>query len=89
MQLRVIFFFFFLSFLILAPLQANTMDATHRIVCDENLFNPLTSMGMQVSCILVISHFFHLVLKALGQPGPIAQIFVSLQIQFELFYLCL
>uniref|UniRef100_A0A2N9GNR4 Uncharacterized protein n=1 Tax=Fagus sylvatica TaxID=28930 RepID=A0A2N9GNR4_FAGSY len=54
------------------------MDATHRIVCQENLFNPLSSMGMQVACILVISHFFHLVLKALGQPGPIAQIFAGL-----------
>ncbi|KAK7837343.1 cation/h(+) antiporter 1 [Quercus suber] len=54
------------------------MDATHRIACQENLFNPLTSMGMQVSGILVISHFFHLLLKGLGQPGPIAQIFAGL-----------
>ncbi|POO03121.1 DNA-directed DNA polymerase [Trema orientale] len=54
------------------------MDATQRMVCQEDFFNPLTSMGMQMSCILVISHFFHLVLKTLGQPGPIAQIFAGL-----------
>ncbi|KAF5460262.1 hypothetical protein F2P56_020145 [Juglans regia] len=54
------------------------MDATHRMVCQEDFFNPLTSMAMQVSGILVISHFFHLVLKAFGQPGPIAQIFAGL-----------
>ncbi|XP_027179025.1 cation/H(+) antiporter 2-like [Coffea eugenioides] len=36
--------------------------------------NPIISMSMQVSCILVISHFFHLLLKPLGQPGPVAQI---------------
>jgi len=41
-------------------------------------------MGLQLSCILVISHFFHLVLKALGQPGPIAQIFVSVSIYSSL-----
>ena len=65
------------------------MDATQRVVCQEDFFNPLTSMGMQMSCILVISHFFHLVLKGLGQPGPIAQILVriiSLSYEF-LFYL--
>lgn len=52
------------------------MDATHRMVCQDDLFNPLSSMGVQVSFILVISHFFHLVLKSFGQPGPIAQILV-------------
>ena len=40
--------------------------------------NPIISMSMQVSCILVISHFFHLLLKPLGQPGPVAQILVSM-----------
>ncbi|TYK31122.1 cation/H(+) antiporter 1-like [Cucumis melo var. makuwa] len=54
------------------------MDATHRMVCQEDLFNPLSSMGVQVSFILVLSHFFHLVLKAFGQPGPIAQILAGM-----------
>ena len=53
------------------------MDATHEMFCNENdMVNPLSSMGMQVSCILVISHFFNIVLKTLGQPGSIAQIVV-------------
>uniref|UniRef100_A0A0A0LHF4 Uncharacterized protein n=2 Tax=Cucumis sativus TaxID=3659 RepID=A0A0A0LHF4_CUCSA len=54
------------------------MDATHRMVCQDDLFNPLSSMGVQVSFILVLSHFFHLVLKAFGQPGPIAQILAGM-----------
>jgi hypothetical protein len=29
-----------------------------------------------VSCILVVSHFFNVVLRTLGQPGPVAQILV-------------
>ncbi|XP_003603668.2 cation/H(+) antiporter 1 [Medicago truncatula] len=35
-------------------------------------------MGMQVSCILVVSHFFNVVLRTLGQPGPVAQILAGL-----------
>ncbi|KAB2632734.1 hypothetical protein ACFX13_038844 [Malus domestica] len=54
------------------------MEATHKFVCQDDLVNPLSSMGMQVACILVISHFFHILLKALGQPGPIAQILAGL-----------
>ncbi|XP_038887046.1 cation/H(+) antiporter 1-like [Benincasa hispida] len=54
------------------------MDATHRMVCQEDLVNPLSSMGVQVSFILVLSHFFHLVLKTFGQPGPIAQILAGI-----------
>ncbi|PIN07830.1 putative K+/H+-antiporter [Handroanthus impetiginosus] len=38
------------------------------------LFNPILAMGTQVSCLLVMSHFFQLLLKPLGQPGPVAQI---------------
>lgn len=53
------------------------MDATHNMFChQDDLINPLASMGMQVACILVISHFFNIVLRTLGQPGPIAQILV-------------
>ncbi|XP_062027020.1 cation/H(+) antiporter 2-like [Rosa rugosa] len=54
------------------------MDATHKFVCQDDLANPLAAMAVQVSCILVISHFFHILLKALGQPGPIAQILAGL-----------
>ncbi|KAL6959887.1 hypothetical protein U1Q18_040036 [Sarracenia purpurea var. burkii] len=50
------------------------MDATRRVVCNPELFNPVLTMGMQVSFILVVSHLFQLVLKPLGQPGPVAQI---------------
>lgn len=41
--------------------------------CDD-WFNPVLSMATQVSSILAISHFFHILLKPLGQPGPVAQI---------------
>lgn len=50
------------------------MDATRRVACNKELFNPVLTMGMQVSFILVVSHCFQLVLKPLGQPGPVAQI---------------
>ncbi|KAL9664036.1 hypothetical protein QQ045_019433 [Rhodiola kirilowii] len=39
-----------------------------------NFFNPMISVGAQMFCILVIAQFFQLVLKPLGQTGPIAQI---------------
>ncbi|KAK9265516.1 hypothetical protein L1049_001761 [Liquidambar formosana] len=43
--------------------------------CQKSLiFNPVVTMGTQISCILVMSQFFYLALKPLGQPGPIAQI---------------
>ncbi|KAI4354816.1 hypothetical protein L6164_003650 [Bauhinia variegata] len=55
------------------------MDATHNMFCGETgLANPLSAMGMQVSFILVISHFFNLMLRTMGQPGPIAQILAGL-----------
>ncbi|KAF7824833.1 cation/H(+) antiporter 2-like [Senna tora] len=51
------------------------MDATHSMFCrQQDLVNPLSSMGMQISLILVISHIFNVVLRTLGQPGSIAQI---------------
>ncbi|KAK3029147.1 hypothetical protein RJ639_039702 [Escallonia herrerae] len=42
--------------------------------CIEELFNPVLTTGAQVSCILVLSHFFQLALKPIGQPAPVAQI---------------
>ncbi|MCI35089.1 cation/H(+) antiporter 1-like, partial [Trifolium medium] len=50
------------------------MDETHNMFCKDDLVNPMSSMGMQVSCILVVSHFFNVLLRTVGQPGPIAQI---------------
>ncbi|KAK8484515.1 hypothetical protein V6N12_057751 [Hibiscus sabdariffa] len=51
------------------------MEATEQLVCQpSDSFNPLITTSFQVSCILVISHVFHLVLKPLGQPGPFAQL---------------
>ncbi|KAL8549924.1 hypothetical protein ACS0TY_008672 [Phlomoides rotata] len=43
-------------------------------VGNGEFFNPVLTMGTQVSCLLVISHFFQLLLKPLGQPAPLAQI---------------
>ncbi|XP_017407743.1 cation/H(+) antiporter 2 [Vigna angularis] len=54
------------------------MDATHSMFCNNDLVNPLSSMGMQVSCILVVSHIFNVVFRTVGQPGPIAQILAGL-----------
>ncbi|XVF73618.1 hypothetical protein PTKIN_Ptkin12aG0216600 [Pterospermum kingtungense] len=49
--------------------------ATQQLMCrPDDAFNPLVTTTFQVSCILVISHIFHLLLKPLGQPGPFAQI---------------
>ncbi|XWS32520.1 hypothetical protein CRYUN_Cryun23aG0165100 [Craigia yunnanensis] len=51
------------------------MEATEQLMCQPvDAFNPLITTSFQVSCILVISHIFHLLLKPLGQPGPIAQL---------------
>ncbi|CAL1377260.1 unnamed protein product [Linum trigynum] len=50
------------------------MDAARRAMCQADPFNPLISSSMQASGILVISHFFNLILKPLGQPGPVAQV---------------
>ncbi|XP_050232072.1 cation/H(+) antiporter 2-like isoform X2 [Mercurialis annua] len=45
-----------------------------RALCLDDPFNPLISTTLQASGILVLSHFFHLILKPLGQPGPVGQI---------------
>jgi hypothetical protein len=61
------------------------MDETHNMFCKDDLVNPMSSMGMQVSCILVVSHFFNVLLRTVGQPGPIAQILVINQPPFQYF----
>ncbi|XP_058005161.1 cation/H(+) antiporter 2 isoform X2 [Hevea brasiliensis] len=54
------------------------MEAARRAVCVEDPFNPLITTTLQASGILVISHFFHIILKPLGQPGPVAQILAGI-----------
>ncbi|CAN1813556.1 Cation/H(+) antiporter 1 [Linum perenne] len=54
--------------------RSEKMDAAKRAMCQADPFNPLITTSMQASGILVISHFFHLLLKPLGQPGPVAQV---------------
>ncbi|KAI4325800.1 hypothetical protein MLD38_031166 [Melastoma candidum] len=56
------------------------MDATQSLICQQDLINPLTTMGIQMSGILVLSHLFHLLLKAVGNSGPVAQILAGLAI---------
>ncbi|KAK7283836.1 hypothetical protein RIF29_13584 [Crotalaria pallida] len=62
----------------MSELEASTMDATRGIICGNDLVNPLNAMGLQMSCILVVSHFFNVVLRTVGQAGPIAQILAGL-----------
>ncbi|KAL3630803.1 hypothetical protein CASFOL_023787 [Castilleja foliolosa] len=40
----------------------------------NEVFNPIIQLGSQVACLLVMSHFFLLLLKPMGQPAPVAQI---------------
>ncbi|KAK4410159.1 Cation/H(+) antiporter 1 [Sesamum angolense] len=49
------------------------MDDTDCLVKGD-LFNPILAVGAQIACLLVISHFFLLLLRPLGQPAPVAQI---------------
>ncbi|CAM8906812.1 unnamed protein product [Rhodiola kirilowii] len=57
---------------------APTPPPAIEICGDEDTFNPVFSMGTQMFCLLVIAQLFQLVLKPLGQPGPIAQILAGL-----------
>ncbi|XP_039011711.1 cation/H(+) antiporter 2-like [Hibiscus syriacus] len=51
------------------------MEGKENLMCQSgDSFNPWVTSSFQVSCILVTSHFFHILLKPLGQPGPFAQL---------------
>ncbi|KAK9036043.1 hypothetical protein V6N11_078064 [Hibiscus sabdariffa] len=51
------------------------MEGTENLMCRSgDSFNPWVTSSFQVSCILVTSHIFHILLKPLGQPGPFAQL---------------
>ncbi|CAN8293091.1 unnamed protein product [Cochlearia groenlandica] len=56
------------------------MDPTMLFCLPEGdaLFNPLNTMFIQMSCILVFSQFFYLFLKPCGQAGPVAQILAGI-----------
>ncbi|WCJ39172.1 Cation/H(+) antiporter 2 [Euphorbia peplus] len=54
------------------------MNAARGVMCLDDPFNPLITTTLQISGILVVSHFFHLILKPLGQPGPVAQILAGI-----------
>ncbi|XP_031250602.1 cation/H(+) antiporter 2-like [Pistacia vera] len=54
------------------------MAAAKTIECPEDPFNPLITSIVQISCMLVIAHLFHLFFKPLGQPGPVSQILAGL-----------
>ncbi|KAJ4824803.1 hypothetical protein Tsubulata_042985 [Turnera subulata] len=61
------------------------MDQAKRAMCTYgsaghlvDSINPLITTTLQASCMLVIAQFFNLVLKHLGQPGPIAQILAGI-----------
>ncbi|RAL46729.1 hypothetical protein DM860_005008 [Cuscuta australis] len=53
---------------------ADSSSPSEDFACGKELFNPVLTMGMQYSCILVISHFLQILLKPLGQAAPIVQI---------------
>ncbi|KAE8694178.1 hypothetical protein F3Y22_tig00110788pilonHSYRG00584 [Hibiscus syriacus] len=54
------------------------MEGKENLMCQSgDSFNPWVTSSFQVSCILVTSHFFHILLKPLGQPGPFAQLLVG------------
>ncbi|KAL0463747.1 UNVERIFIED_CONTAM: Cation/H(+) antiporter 2 [Sesamum latifolium] len=50
------------------------MDPDTDCLVKGDLFNPILAVGAQIACLLVISHFFLLLLRPLGQPAPVAQI---------------
>ena len=53
------------------------MDVTKRVLCGDDIFNPVLSMGLQASLILSFSHLLQIFVKPIGIPTPIPQITVS------------
>lgn len=54
--------------------------------CNQELFNPIISLGWQYSLILVISHILQILLRPLGQASPIVQILVSMSYLHTVFF---
>ncbi|KAL9245592.1 hypothetical protein vseg_019224 [Gypsophila vaccaria] len=60
------------------------MDATTRVLCGDDLFNPVMSMGLQASLILSLSHLLQIAVKSVGIPTPIPQVTAGLLIGHSL-----
>lgn len=58
------------------PLQATA--ATHNLICQQDIINPLSKMAIQMASILVVAHLFHLILKLFYNSGPVAHILVHM-----------
>ncbi|CAN1223289.1 Cation/H(+) antiporter 2 [Linum perenne] len=54
------------------------MDQAKRLLCTHDLWNPLNTTFVQTCGMLLVSQIFHVILKPLGQPGPVAQILAGL-----------
>ena len=53
------------------------MDVTRKVLCGQDLFNPVLAMGLQASLLLSVSHLLQIAVKSIGIPTPIPQITVS------------
>ncbi|CAI0474123.1 unnamed protein product [Linum tenue] len=54
------------------------MDQAKRLLCTRDLWNPFNTTFVQTCGMLLVSQIFHVILKPLGQPGPVAQILAGL-----------
>ncbi|XP_074299786.1 cation/H(+) antiporter 2-like [Silene latifolia] len=60
------------------------MEATTRLLCGGDIFNPVMSMGLQSSLILSVSHILQIAVRSVGIPTPIPQITAGLLIGHSL-----
>ncbi|KAL2939701.1 Cation/H(+) antiporter 1 [Bienertia sinuspersici] len=60
------------------------MDVTRKVLCGNDLFNPVLSMGLQASLLLSVSHLLQIAVKSIGIPTPIPQITAGLLIGHSL-----
>ncbi|CAO2829471.1 unnamed protein product [Amaranthus hypochondriacus] len=60
------------------------MDVTRKVLCGQDLFNPVLAMGLQASLLLSVSHLLLIAVKSVGIPTPIPQITAGLLIGHSL-----
>ncbi|XP_021747989.1 cation/H(+) antiporter 2-like [Chenopodium quinoa] len=60
------------------------MDVTRKVLCGNDLFNPVIAMGLQASLLLSVSHLLQIGVKSIGIPTPIPQITAGLLINQSL-----
>ncbi|XP_057543512.1 cation/H(+) antiporter 2-like [Amaranthus tricolor] len=60
------------------------MDVTRKVLCGNDLFNPVIAMGLQASLLLSVSHLLQIAVKSIGIPTPIPQITAGLLIGHSL-----